>query len=380
VVEEAGPGRAALNVTGDAVAELERGRVLTTDATVVASDRLLVALRGPAGRPAPADRTRVTVHLGTARAAAVVGRSGRDAAGLPDGEATAILRLERPIAVAPGDRFALRRPSPAATLGGGRVLDVDPPRGVERRRTTPERLTALAVARTRSEAWAAARLELHGAVHGAAPALAGDVARAVDGAILAAAAERGEIRRSDLVRAGAAALRREVGPRRESDDLVSGRIEILVAESRLVRDGVRFRPPGAASPAVDPGVVAAMDRLVDALSTSSPPPLAAAARNVDCPPAGVRELERTGRIVRVDDDLAWAAATWQELAGRALAMAAVAPLTPAAFRDASGTSRKYVLALLEDLDRRAILRRGPDGHVPGPRAAQLGAAEPQAAG
>jgi hypothetical protein len=49
-------------------------------------------------------------------------------------------------------------------------------------------------------------------------------------------------------------------------------------------------------------------------------------------------------------------------------MAARSPLTPAAFRDATGTSRKYVMAILEDLDRRAILRRTPDGHVPGPKA------------
>ena len=49
-------------------------------------------------------------------------------------------------------------------------------------------------------------------------------------------------------------------------------------------------------------------------------------------------------------------------------MAAREPLTPAAYRDATGTSRKYVLAILEDLDRRAILRRTPDGHVPGPKA------------
>ena len=41
------------------------------------------------------------------------------------------------------------------------------------------------------------------------------------------------------------------------------------------------------------------------------------------------------------------------------------PLTPAAFRDATGTSRKYVLAILEDLDRRGILQRTPEGHIPG---------------
>ena len=49
-------------------------------------------------------------------------------------------------------------------------------------------------------------------------------------------------------------------------------------------------------------------------------------------------------------------------------LAADAPLTPAALRDATGTSRKYVMALLEELDRRGLLRRTPEGHVPGPRA------------
>jgi hypothetical protein len=52
----------------------------------------------------------------------------------------------------------------------------------------------------------------------------------------------------------------------------------------------------------------------------------------------------------------------------ALEGARAAPLTPAALRDATGTSRKYVLAILEDLDRRQILRRTPEGHIPGPRA------------
>jgi len=48
-------------------------------------------------------------------------------------------------------------------------------------------------------------------------------------------------------------------------------------------------------------------------------------------------------------------------------MAAVAPLTPAAYRDATGTSRRYVLVILEDLDRRGLLRRTDAGHVLGPR-------------
>ena len=47
-------------------------------------------------------------------------------------------------------------------------------------------------------------------------------------------------------------------------------------------------------------------------------------------------------------------------------MAAGAPLTPAAFRDETGTSRRYVMVILEDLDGRGLLRRTDAGHVLGP--------------
>ena len=105
-----------------------------------------------------------------------------------------------------------------------------------------------------------------------------------------------------------------------------------------------------------------------ALDTTAPPSLAEAARHVGCPPDAIRELERTGRIVVLEPDLAYAMATYRDLAAWAVTMAASEPLTPAAFRDATGTSRKFVMAILEDLDRRAILRRTPTGHVPGPKA------------
>jgi hypothetical protein len=165
------------------------------------------------------------------------------------------------------------------------------------------------------------------------------------------------------------------------DDASLGRhasqaIEQLVAKGRLSRVGDRVRPAGtptAAGPS--PELSAAMDRLVLALAAVAPPPLSVAARASACPPAGIRELERTNRIVRLDDELAWAFGTYRELSARALALAGAAPLTPAAFRDATGSSRKYVMAILEDLDRRAILRRTDAGHVPGPRAPTL-AAEP----
>ena len=97
---------------------------------------------------------------------------------------------------------------------------------------------------------------------------------------------------------------------------------------------------------------------------TAPPPLADAARAAGCPAEGVRALERAARIVVLEPNLAYAMATYRDLAARAVALAAREPLTPAAYRDATGTSRKYVMAILEDLDRRAILRRTAAGHVP----------------
>jgi selenocysteine-specific elongation factor len=259
------------------------------------------------------------------------------------------------------------------------VLDTHPPRGVARRRATPERVAALAAAAPGTDAWAAARLALHGAVADPGPALADDVAAATDAAMLDAvrAADGGPPRRTEVDRAGVRELRRQVGRpeaahgmRQAAPGLVEARLDELVATGSLVRDGDRLRLPGTAVAEPSAAELAAMDRLVELLTPVAPPPLSDAARVAGCGAAGVRALERANRIVRLDDDLAWASATYRDLDGRALAMASVAPLTPAAYRDATGTSRKYVMAILEDLDRRAILRRTPEGHVPGPRAAQ----------
>ncbi len=389
-VETAGPGRVALNVAvgGDTIS-LERGHVLTSGSGILASDRILVTLGpvanlaaplGQGGGTLPPDRAKVLVHVGTTHANGTVSRTGRDAVALGD-EATAVLRLDEPVAVAPGDRFVVRRPSPAATLAGGRVLDPEPPRGVARRRATRERIAALAAAPPSSPAWRAARLELHGVVVGAAVEAAPGVIDAIDEAIVDAATND-DTRTAELIEAGRRTVRRLVGPIDAAGSgqprssatspvsrLVAARIEALAAAGTIVRDGDRFRLPGRAAAAPTPELLAAMDRLVAALSVVAPPPLREAARAAGCPDAGIRLLEASNRIVRLDDDLAWSASAYADLTERALEMAAREPLTPAAFRDATGTSRKYVMVVLEDLGRRAILARTPAGHVPGSRAA-----------
>ena len=165
-----------------------------------------------------------------------------------------------------------------------------------------------------------------------------------------------------VLRRGSSITRTGVEP------LAAAIVDHLVRDGRLDRDGAMVRPPGATPAEQDPALAAAMDRLESALAVPAPPALSAAAQAAACPPAGVRALEGAGRIVVLEPDLAYAATAYDDITARALAMARTSPLTPAALRDATGTSRKYVMAILADLDRRAILRRTPDGHVPGPRA------------
>ncbi|MET0908998.1 MAG: selenocysteine-specific translation elongation factor [Ilumatobacteraceae bacterium] len=373
-VARADLGRTALNLVGVDAADLHRGLVLTDDPAVVASDRLLVRL----GVAVP-DRTRARFHIGTAAVDAVVGRSGRDALDLVDGTPVAIVRLAAKVAVAAGDRFVLRRTEGTARIVGGLVLDAEPARGISRRRQISERVGRLATAVAAGDAVAAAtaRTDLHGVVAsraGADPAdvVAPDLLAAAESAVLdLAATAEGGAALTDARATTARVLRRGSSISRTGvEPLAAAIVDRLVRDGRLAQDGAVVRPPGAPTHAAepDPALAAAMDRLESTLAVPAPPGLSAAARAAGCPPAGVRTLEQAGRIVVLEPDLAYAATTYGDLTARALAMARTAPLTPAALRDATGTSRRYVMAILADLDRRAILRRTPDGHVPGPRA------------
>ncbi len=381
-VEAAESGRTALNIAGADIGDLHRGMVLTNDPRTDASDRILVRLAA-----ALPDRTRFRAHLGTAAADASIGRSGRDALELPDGSSAAIVRLALPLAVVQGDRLVLRRTSGADRIVGALVLDVAPPRGISRRRQTAERVGRLAAAVQVGNAGAIfdARLDLHGALEPTSdtvgPVRIGpDVVETVDAAIMAAVSHAvdGIAPLTEVRGAAAQAMRRQATIGRSASLAAASTIvDRLITDGRLVRADAGITLPGTpTATATDPALATAMDRLEQALSVAAPPPLAEAARAAACPAAGIRELERTGRIVVIEPDLAYAATTYRDITATAIALATTVPLTPATLRDVTGTSRKYVMAILEDLDRRAVLRRTPDGHVPGPRAAQAAVTAP----
>ncbi len=126
---EAGPhGRVAVNLQGIPRERLTRGMVLAPPGRQVVATVFDARVEVLDEAPAPlADGQRVRVHHG---AAEVMGRLRLPAPGriTPGGDGACQLRVEAPLAVLPGDRFVLRRYSPVTTLGGGVVVDLDPPR------------------------------------------------------------------------------------------------------------------------------------------------------------------------------------------------------------------------------------------------------------
>jgi selenocysteine-specific elongation factor len=391
--QPAGParGRVALNLAGVQAAALRRGQLLTGSSVdglssddplaPFESDRLLVLLEAPAalpGRPdrdpwPPRDGTEARLHLGTEQVAARLHRGGRLAVTTPDDRALARLSLDHPVATAVGERLVLRRPPPAGLLAGGLVLGTSLP---ARRRppldaATLGRLTAAAEAGD-APALADCRLELHGTD---GSRLAAEVEAEVGTVLLAAVDEQHRTQpatRGLPLPAARAAISGVIRARtdasaEQSAGLADTVVAALVGRGELQRDGEVLRRPGHTLPAKDPAIAAARERLVASLDVAAPPSLRVAADHAGCPAQAWRDLEREGRIVVVGDDLAWSRGAWERLRDEALALAREAPLTPARLRDATGSSRKYVVALLEDLDRRGILERTAAGHVPGPR-------------
>jgi selenocysteine-specific elongation factor len=111
--------RVALNLAGVARDEVARGDVIVATADLEPSFRVDVSLSWATPDARPEHGTRVAVHHGTrespARLAELGGRYFQ-------------LRLEQPLVPARGDRVVIRSLAPPDTLGGGVILDPDPPR------------------------------------------------------------------------------------------------------------------------------------------------------------------------------------------------------------------------------------------------------------
>ncbi len=139
-VERAEAGtRTAVNLVGLEVRDLFRGDVLVRPGTLRPTPMIDVELTVLEGQRHLADGARVRVHLASAEVLARVRLIG-DGRVEPGRSGLAQLRLERAAVAGRGDRLVLRAYSPPTTIGGARVLDPLPPK---RRRGDREHLERL---------------------------------------------------------------------------------------------------------------------------------------------------------------------------------------------------------------------------------------------
>ena len=125
-VPSAQPGsRVAVNLSGIDAPQVRRGQTLVSPRTLSSVDTLDVEVRLLQSAPALKHRASIHFHAFTSETMASVFLYGYEAV-QPGSLRLMRLRLAEPIVLVPGDRFVLRQPLPAGTIGGGRVLDTHP--------------------------------------------------------------------------------------------------------------------------------------------------------------------------------------------------------------------------------------------------------------
>ena len=384
--------RVAVNLGGGQRQGVTRGDVLATPGSLRPQTVLAVRLHA-LGQPLRHGQ-RLHLHLGTAEALCRLTLLEGDALEAHAG-ARALLRLERPVAAARGDRFIVRSYSPMATVAGGAVLDA----GRRYRRYREEDLQALALAERGDP------LDLLlAALRGPQPVGAVEAARRTGLPREEATAALGALSADGRVRVvGDAPLYLATGawhdlrarvegeltayhrrhplrvgmPREELRHAVLPSLDArsmaaVVAEwtaERAVRvDGERVALPDFA-PELPAGLAAVADRLVTALEAAglTPPSvgeaLAAAgfAADEEGPAEFLAHLVEAGRLVRVDPGLYFGAAAVAGAAERVRAfLRQRGQATVAELRDVLGVTRKHAVPLAEYLDGIHVTRRVGD--------------------
>lgn len=117
--------RVAVNLSGVDVSEVRRGQTLVLPKTLSAVDTIDVEVALLPGAPALKHRANIHFHALTSETMASIFLYDYETM-QPGTVRFARVNLAEPIVLVPGDRFVLRQPLPAGTIGGGVILDAHP--------------------------------------------------------------------------------------------------------------------------------------------------------------------------------------------------------------------------------------------------------------
>ena len=384
--------RTALNLAGVEKQELERGMVLASPGLLQTSSRVDVKLSLLPSAKTLKTGSRVHLHAFSSEAIATVSLY-EDKQLKPGGDAYAQLRLSAPLLLLPGDRFIIRQFSPVVTIGGGVVLENDPPvrvknveihsdflgsltddssRAVLRARVFARPVGGLSLAeavmrtgwhRREIEALTVQIQEITNVAGVLIPNLTLQIARKSLIQILS-----GFHRQNPLV----AGMTKEqlrghfVGLAPEAfaivfDDAVTGgQIDLAGDLVRLPGHGVVMKDEEAESRKIIEQIFAAAGLKVPALKD------VLAGLKIDQARAHkiMTLLLREKVLIKVSDDLVFHQSALAELRKALATQKLISPrLDVARFKDLTGVSRKYAIPLLEYLDRERVTKRVGDARV-----------------
>lgn len=394
-VATAGAGsRVAVNIAGLDKDEISRGDMLAAPGTLQTTDRFDALFTYLPGNERPfASGTRVHVHHGTRE---VLGRvlladDVRQIA--PGGRAFAQVRLEEPLSPRYDDRFIVRSYSPVYTIGGGVVLDVLPPRRTRLRASERELLEALAAhdLSGASSGLLASRgvpmtsAEVTSALGLPRARVADDLNRAklerlkvgpdtyfitpeglehlLDG-IVARLLEFHE--RNPLATGLAAGALRDLVDRRVAPRVFDAVLELAANRGlvRLTEGQVRHPQAAAAALAEEDAALEALAPILEAqqLAPGTVAELAGIAGvDVGVARKALTKLVASGAVVRLGPELHFAASAVAAAQARIEEYLRLHPTMLAKeARDILGTSRKYVVPLLEYFDAHGVTKREGD--------------------
>ena len=382
--ETAAPGsRVAVNIAGINSGEIQRGDVLTYPDQIhptLLADAHFTQL-GDIRRPL-AHNAEVKIFCGASESIANVRLLDADT--LPPGGCGWLqIRLRAPLPLSRGERFILRYPSPPETVGGGVIINAHPGRRLKRFQPAILSELALRLSGTPGE-----RLSL--AAKGEAPQKLSELQKMLGysddelSTALNEALSGGLIRQLDAQRYWAAeswqrlyhnivtelSIFHQANPLRlgmlrpELQSRLNTKLSLLdmviESEDRLMLEAnfVRLREHAISFTIEQQQNVM---RVMQALEAEPFSPPGIAALNQIAGEEVLRALSDLRRIVNVNDNIAFAAESYDRLVaeiGRHIRESD--EIDAKTLRDKFGTSRKYAIAMLEHLDSLGITQRVGD--------------------